>query len=183
MIIAYTLLFGLIGSFWRAWFGGSFFKISRIWQIVVLTIIVAAMYFTASRWPTNYTEYGYMLWSYLWFMRFWNHTHGDYFFVNDTSKDEGRSKWVDWCLRQIYGVDGYYNFKGNVTGLFLGYTVPATLATVLVQPHWYFILGGFVIAFVYGLMGKLFPNKPYTKYAEYIGGALCFMLYYITMVP
>lgn len=182
-MLLYTLCFGFIGAFWRAWFGGSFFKISRIWQIVVLTFIVAAMYYTVDRIPIETTDICYALWSYGWFMRFWNHTHGDYFFVNDTSKDEGRSKWVDWCLQKIYGKDNYYNFKGNVTGLLIGYSVPAILATIVVQPHWYFMLGGVVIAFIYGLMGKLFPTKPYTKYAEYLCGFFCFILYYLTMIP
>lgn len=100
---------------------------------------------------------------------------GDYFKVNDTSKDEARSKWVDWFLQKIFGKDGYYHFWGNVTGLFLGYTAPAIGCAYFIG-NWWFSIAGFLVALTYGSMGKIFPNKCYTKYAEYMSGFLVFAL-------
>lgn len=165
------LLFSVIfGAFWRRWLGTTT-KISRIWKILVLYAFVFSVYlfFNCFEW-FNY------IWVSCWFMAFWNMSHGDYFAVNDTSPDEARLKWVDWCLRLIYGKGNYYNFKGNVTGLFIRYTVPAILCAIF-MPTWWFCLGGLIVAFVYGACGKLFPDKSYTEYAEYIAGGSCFGLF------
>lgn len=48
-----VLLFGIMGAFWRAWFGGSFgntkYKwfnnLSRIWKIFVLLIIYIIIFY------------------------------------------------------------------------------------------------------------------------------------------
>lgn len=174
-----TAVFAAVGFFWRPWLGGSFGDISRIWKLIILAGITILMYYTAGHFPVTGKEWAFFAWVYLWFMRFWNHTIGDYFYVNDTRQDEGRSKWVDTCLRLIYGPGGYYNFKGNITGLFLGYTVPAVLAAVA-MPNFNFVAGGAVVALTYGLTGRLLscPEYKRVKIAEYISGALCFALFY-----
>ena len=71
----------------------------------------------------------------------WARSHGDYFYVYDTGKDEGRIKWIDWLLKVIYGEGNYYNFKGNVTGLFIRYTSTACLVA-LCLPCPYFVFAG-----------------------------------------
>ena len=172
-----------VGGFWRAWFGGSFWNISRIWQILVLFVVCYAAYVQTDflsfcKW--GMPEYCCAVWSWGWFMRFWNHSHGDYFVVLDTGKDEGRSKWVDACLRVLYGKEGYYNFKGNVTGLLIGYTVPAILSSI-VMPSPLFCFAGAVVALIYGVCGLLFADKRYTKIAECVSGAVCFYLYYLSL--
>jgi hypothetical protein len=109
------------------------------------------------------------------FMRFWNHSHGDYFKVNDESKDEGRVKWLDWLLSKIYGKDNYYNFKGNLTGLIIGYSVYSIPVGIILHSILFCFAGAF-LGFFYGLMGKVFPDKYYTKYGEYLSGLIVFLL-------
>lgn len=105
----------------------------------------------------------------------WAVGHGDYFYVYDTEADEARIKWIDWVLRKIYGENGYYNFKGNVTGMFLRYTSTAILVSVCLPNAW-FILAGALTALVYALLGKSDKAIPYS---EYLAGAVNFVLLYL----
>lgn len=169
------LIFGIIGLFWRAWFGGSFKDISRIYKILVLLIIFISMYLSKGYY-LFYKDYNFYL-AFTFFMLFWNHSHGDYFKVNDISKDEPRTWIVDKILQLIYGKDNYYNYWGNVTGLFIGYTFYSLLTSIFIK-NIIFSFTGLIVSLSYGMMGRLFPNKWYTKYAECLSGFLSFLLIY-----
>lgn len=105
----------------------------------------------------------------------WALSHGDYYQVLDTSKDKGRIKWIDWVLRRLYGEDGYYNFKGNVTGLFLRYTGSACVVALCLPNAW-FIVSGILTTLAYIVTGKM--ERP-TEKAEWLAGALNFGLLYL----
>lgn len=181
MILIFCVLFSIMGSFWRAWFGGSFdgnLDISRIWKILVLLLIFILMLLSKNSF-LFYKDYNFYL-SFLLFMRFWNHSHGDYFKVNDASKDEARVWFVDKILQLIYGKDNYYNFWGNVTGMFMGYSIYSILTCFFLN-NYLFSFAGLIVAFSYGICGKLFPDKCYTKYAEFLSGFLSFLLIYLCL--
>lgn len=178
----YLLLFTFIGLFYRRWLGGGFFHCSRIWKLLVLAVLTFLMYIAAGRleWKSWYSWFC-MAWAYGWFMRYNNHTHGDYFDVNSTRPDEERSYWVGKVLKFIFGKEGYYNFWGNVIGLMLGYFVPALLASIF-MPHHFFWFAGITAALTYGMCGKLFPKESFTAYAEYFNGAIMFALFYANLM-
>ena len=111
------------------------------------------------------------------FMYHWSRSHGDYFYVYDTGKDEGRIKWIDYVLRLLYGKDGYYNFKGNVTGLLLRYTSTACLVALCIPNAW-FCAAGVLTTLGYVVTGKL--PKPIV-WAELLSGALNFGLLYLCL--
>lgn len=108
----------------------------------------------------------------------WARAIGDYIFVYDTGKDEGRIKWIDYVLRLIYGKDGYYNFKGNVTGLLLRYTGTSCLVAACL-PDAYFIFAGLLTAGAYAITGKM--KRP-TDAAEFLAGLLNFALLYLCLI-
>lgn len=173
-----SILFFTVGAFWRAWFGGGIsatpiWDAPRIIKYVALVLTVAAMYYAA-----GYAAF-WLDWRF-WaaqvaFLIFWAKGHTDYYIANDTSPDKGKVKWIDWCLRKIYGEGGYYNFKGNVTGMFLRYTAPAVLVALAVPNVW-FLTAGFFVAGIYGGCGKLLPTAWYTKAAEFAAGGIVFLL-------
>ena len=175
--IAYVfILIGFIG--WRRWFGGGFGKfgdITRFWKYLVLTLIVLAMYYTKGLldW-TNWRIYAVIVS----FMIHWAIGHGDYFYVYDTGKDEGRIKWIDWLLKVIYGEGNYYNFKGNVTGLFCRYTGTACVVAFCI-PNVYFVFAGLLTAGVYALTGKM--KRPIVI-AEFLAGLVNFALLYLCLI-
>ena len=170
-----VFLFAVLGAWHRRWFGGGFKKWlpdSRFWKYLILALIVLAMYYTKSildweNWRMYATIFA--------FMYHWSRSHGDYFYVYDTSKDEGRIKWIDWVLKKLYGVDGYYNFKGNCTGLLLRYTSTACVVALCIPNAW-FICAGFLTTLAYVITGKM---KYPTNKAEYLSGALNFGLLYL----
>lgn len=178
--VGWLVLFSSMGFFYRPYLGGSFHQTKRFIQILLLLAIVFAMYYVSGNMPTDKTswikfalvEYG--------FMRFWNHSHHAYFQVNVTVLDK-RTKWVDWFLRVIYGEGKYFNWLGNVTGMFFSY-LPYAIICSCFMPHWYFSLGSVVVATCYGLSGKLFPMSWYTKIAEFASGLFCFGLFYLALM-
>lgn len=169
--------FALIGACWRRWYGSGFGKlgdITRFWKYLVLALIVLSMYFVK----------GLLDWHdwriYAVFASFayhWARSHGDYFFVYSTEPDEGRIKWIDWVLRTIYGEGNYYNFKGNVTGLFLRYTATACLVSIAI-PNAYFAFAGVLTTLSYVVTGRM---KYSTNWAEWLAGALNFGLLYVCL--
>lgn len=170
--VYFAILFAVLGAFFRRWYGGGFGKlgdITRFWKYLVLTAIVLFMYYVKGLldWH-NWRMYAVIFA----FMYHWSRSHGDYFYVWNTSKDEGRIPWIDWTLRKIYGVDGYYNFKGNVTGLFLRYTSTACLVAICIPNAW-FILAGILTTLAYIITSKL--ERPAAK-AEWLSGAFNFSL-------
>lgn len=166
----------ILGAFWRAWFGGSW-DCSRFWKYLALFCFEMAVLILCGHSYTDYNTYGIVVA----FAVFWAVGHGDYFIVNDTSPDEARIKWIDWCLRKIYGEGNYYNFKGNVIGMFLRYTVYAIPVAILMESV-LFVLAGTLVAIAYGACGKLFPDKWYTKISEFTAGALVFSLQYVCLL-
>lgn len=167
-------LFGLLGGLWRMWFGGSFGNCPRFIKYIVLVCLCLGMY--TLKGCFNHSDLSMWL-SCVAICLFWAKGHGDYFVVNDTGNDEARIKWIDWCLRQTFGVDGYYNFAGNCTGMLLRYTAYA-IPTAVFTSGW-FVLSGFIVASTYGICGKLMPNKFYTKYAEFFSGFFIGILLYL----
>ncbi len=175
MLTGALVSFILLGAFWRRWFGGGFGKfgdVTRGWKYLILAAIVLAMYYTniLLDW-TDWRMYAVIAS----FMYHWSRSHGDYFYVYDTGKDEGRIKWIDWVLRKIYGEGNYYNFKGNCTGLLLRYTSTACIIAVCIPNAW-FILAGPLTVLAYIITGKL--KKPIV-WAEFLSGALNFGLLYL----
>lgn len=167
------ILFAILGAFWRAWFGGSFWNVTRFWKYLVLVLIVCGMY--------EFHIVDYHVWlTQVSFMVFWAMGHGDYFIVNSTDPDEKRIKWIDKILEWIYGKDGYYNFKGNVTGMLIRYEFTAIIVACCIPNPW-FLLAGPCVAACYGLSGYLFPDRWYTKIAEFASGATVFSLLYLNL--
>ena len=177
MLIGVLVSFIVAGAFWRRWFGGGFGKlgdITRGWKYLLLAAIVLAMYYTKGLldW-TDWRMYAVIAS----FMYHWSRSHGDYFYVYDTGKDEGRIKWIDYVLRLLYGKDGYYNFKGNITGLLLRYTSTACIVAVCIPNAW-FVLAGPLTVLAYIITGKF--KKPIV-WAEFLSGALNFGLLYLCL--
>ncbi len=177
MLTGALVSFIIAGAFWRRWFGGGFGKfgdVTRGWKYLVLAVIVLAMYYTKGLldW-TDWRMYAVIAS----FMYHWSRSHGDYFYIYDTGKDEGRIKWIDWVLRKIYGEGNYYNFKGNITGLLLRYTSTACIVAVCIPNAW-FILAGPLTVLAYIITGKL--KKPIV-WAEFLSGALNFGLLYLCL--
>jgi len=137
----FTLLFGFVMAVMRRWLGGGFFKCYRIYKNIVYVSILVLMYVCAKQFPSNLKETLCFLWTIGWMIRFYNHTHGDYFWLDSTEPDEERSWWVGKVLKLIYGKGKYYNFAGNFLGLMLGYLVPAILASITMPTHWFWLAG------------------------------------------
>lgn len=171
--------FVLLGAMWRRWFGGGFKKYlpdSRFWKYAVLILICFTMYYLADPYFTFWRDWRTYA-AVATFAYHWARSHGDYFVVYDTRPDEGRIKWIDWVLRTIYGEGNYYNFKGNVTGLFLRYTGTACLVALCIPNAW-FVCAGLLTTLSYVITGKM--ARP-TEKAEWIAGALNFGLLYICL--
>lgn len=177
MLTGALVSFIVAGAFWRRWFGGGFEKWlpdSRFWKYLVLTVVVFAMHWSLGILDWNSVRMYVVAGS---FAYHWCRSHGDYFYVYDTGKDEGRIKWIDYVLRLLYGKDGYYNFKGNITGLLLRYTSTACIVAVCIPNAW-FILAGPLTVLAYIITGKL--KKPIV-WAEFLSGALNFGLLYLCL--
>lgn len=171
-----SLIFAVIGSLgWRRWFGGGFGKlgdITRLFKYIALALIVFSMYHLKGllNWQ-DWRMYAVLIS----FAIHWAVGHGDYFYLLDTGKDEGRIKWIDRALRKIYGENGYYNFKGNCTGMFLRYTSTAILVSVCIGNAW-FIPAGLLTVLAYIATCKL-PHP--IVWAELLSGAVNFGLLYL----
>ena len=170
-----ALFFGAVGALWRRWFGGGFGRaglITRFWKYLVLAGVVIGMYFAKSAldW-LNWRMYSVIAS----FAYHWARTHHDSYNVWSKEPDEGRIRWIDWVLRILYGENGYYNFKGNVTGLFLRYTATACVVCVAIL-NAYFAFAGLITTLSYVVTGKL---KYSTNWAEWIAGAMNFGLLYV----
>lgn len=169
--------FALIGACWRRWYGGGFGKaglITRFWKYLVLIVICAIMFrikYPYSTFWANWRTYAVVAAV----AYHWARTHHDYYIVCSTAPDEGRIKWIDWILRILYGENGYFNFKGNVTGLFLRYTATACVVCVAI-PDWRFVFAGLCTTLSYVVTGRM---KYSTNWAEWIAGALNFGLLYL----
>ena len=174
------IVFAIIGAFWRRWYGGGFGKlgdITRFWKYLLMIGIVLSMYFVKGLLDWSDWRMYAVIAS---FAYHWARSHGDYFYVWSTGVDEGRIKWIDTVLRWIYGKDGYYNFKGNCTGLFLRYTSTACLVSICLPNAW-FVLAGPLTVLAYVSTGKVGTGKKPVQTAEWLAGALNFGLLYLCL--
>ena len=172
------VIFSILGAFWRRWFGGGFGKaglITRFWKYLVLAGVVVGMYFVKGLLDWHDWRMYAVIAA---FAYHWSRSHGDYFFVYSTAPDEGRIKWIDWGLRKLYGEGNYYNFKGNVTGLFCRYTGTACIVAFCI-PNVYFVFAGLLTAGVYALTGKM---KNPIVIAEFLSGLVNFALLYLCLI-
>ena len=175
MLILYGLCVALLFGIWRAWFGGSFGHFPRFIKYIVLFSLCTLSYWLRDK--LNLQDYRFYL-SQLSFMMFWARSHGAWFCVNDTGNSgEGRIKWIDKFLFIVFGESESRTFAGNCFGMLMRYTVWAIITAFFMTSAW-FCLTGMIVAFVYGCCGKLFPNKSYTKIAEYISGFLVGLMYF-----
>lgn len=178
----WALLFTILGALFRRALGTSVYikgkKISRIYKLIALAILCVLMYTARGDFPTNTTTWICMIWSIGWMIRYNNHTHGDYYILDDTTPDEERSFWVGKVLKLIFGKGKYYNFAGNFIGLTLGYLVPALMASILMPHHWFWV-AGFTTPIGYTLCELALGRNGRTRYAEYVNGAMMFLLFFL----
>ncbi len=181
----WALFFFILGGFFRRILGKTVkikgVKIHRFYKLVALVLVLFLMYFIQGVFPMGWKEWLCMAWSIGWMIRYNSHSHGDYWILEETKPDEGRTWWIDKTLQLLFGKGKYYNFNGNFVGLTLGYLVPAIIASITMPHHWFWI-AGFTTP-----MGYLFCEetlkftKRETEYAECLNGALMFLLFFINL--
>lgn len=167
---------GTLMSLWRRWFGGGFGKygeITRIYKYIALLLVVLLAHLFIWEFDIKQILYEFVL-----LAIYWAGGHGAWFIVNDKSTNgEGRNKLIDWMLFETFGENESRTFAGNCSGMLIRYTLYAI--PVAIMTDGWFMCAGFAVAISYGLCGKLFPNKPYTQYAEFSSGFFIGMLYYL----
>jgi len=176
-----TLLFGTLMAFMRRWLGGGFVKCHRIYKNIVYVGLLILMYVCAGAFPNTWTKALCALWTIGWCIRYFNHTHGDYYILDDTRPDEERSFWVGKVLKLIFGKGKYYNFAGNFVGLTLGYLVPALLASITMPHHWFWV-AGFTAPVGYTLCELAIGKNGDTEYAEYFNGFFMGSLFFLNLI-
>jgi len=177
----WTLLFGFIMAIIRRWLGGGFYDCHRIYKNIVYVATLIAMYICAGSFPKTWIQAACFLWTIGWCVRFFNHTHGDYFILDDTKPDEGRSWWIDKVLQLLFGKGNYYNFAGNFVGLMLGYLVPAIFASIT-MPHHFFWLAGITTPLSYLICEFTLKFTGHTtRYAEYGSGFFMGIIFFINL--
>lgn len=181
----WALLFLIIGAIFRRLLGKHFnignHKVRRFEKLVFLVLMCMLMYLVGGSFPHGLKEWLYMTWAIGWAVRYFSHTHGDYFILEDTHPDEERSWWVGEVLKLIFGKGGYYNFAGNFVGLTLGYLVPAILASIT-MPHHFFWIAGFTAPIGYTICEISLGKNGKVKYAEYLNGAMMFLIFFLNVV-
>jgi len=181
----FSLLFFIIGGFFRRILGKQLIikgiKISRFYKLVVLVLLCLSMYYIKGIFPKTLMTWLCMLWAIGWYVRYWDHTHGDYWILDSESPDEGRSWWVDKVLQLFFGKGKYYNFNGNFVGLTLGYLAPALLGSFSMSSHWFW-LAGFTTPLGYLFCESCLKfTKRETEYAEILNGSVSFLLFFLTI--
>ena len=176
-----SLLFGVLMALQRRWLGGGLWNCHRIYKNISYVFLLILMYICAGSFPNTWVKTLCFLWTIGWMIRFYNHTHGDYFILDDTKPDEERSPWVGKLLKLIFGKGKYYNFAGNFLGLTFGYLVPAILASVTMSYHWFWLAG--IITPVCYLVCEFtlkFTGRS-TNFAEYASGFTTGVLFYLCL--
>lgn len=184
--MAYWALFFLLsGAIFRRILGTSVyigkFKVSRIYKLIALVLFCMLMYWAGGSFPTDWKGWLCMVWAIGWMVRYNNHTHGDYWILDDTTPDQERSWWVGKVLKAIFGKGKYYNFAGNFIGLTLGYLIPAIFASITMPHHWFWI-AGFTAPIGYTLCELALGKERNTEYAEYFNGACMFLLFFLNVI-
>lgn len=181
----WSLLFFIMGGFFRRILGRTFkikgVKIPRFWKLVVLALVCMAMYLIKGAFPKDVKSWIFMAWAIGWFIRYNSHTHGDYYYLEDTKPDEARSWWVDKVLQLLFGKGKYYNFNGNFVGLTLGYLVPAIMSSLTMGSHWFW-MAGFTTPLGYLFCEETLKfTKHETSYAECLNGSVMFILFFLNI--
>lgn len=176
-----VLLYGILMAFERRWLGGGLWKVSRIWKNIVYVAILLVMYATSGNVPKTWLELAAMVWVVGCMIRFWNHTHGDYFDLTSEKPDEERSWWVGKVLKLIFGEGKYYNFIGNLIGLTLGYLVPAILASIFMPHHWFWV-AGLTTPLSYVACQIWLGNLAKNEYAEWASGFFVGIIFYLNLI-
>lgn len=181
----WTLLFFILGGFFRRILGRTFkikgVKIPRFWKLVVLVLICICMYAVKGVLQKDLKSCLCMAWAIGWFIRYNSHTHGDYYYLEDTKPDEARSLLVDKVLQLLFGKGKYYNFNGNFVGLTLGYLLPAVMSSLTMGSHWFW-LAGFTTPIGYLFCEETLKfTKHETSYAECLNGAVMFLLFFLNV--
>ena len=181
----WALFFFVAGALFRRFLGREVYvkghKISRFYKLVILVLACMLMYWAGGSFPKNSMEWLCMAWAIGWMIRYNSHTHGDYYVLDETKPDEERSWWVGKVLKLIFGKGKYYNFAGNFVGLTLGYLVPAVLASIT-MPHHYFWIAGFTAPVGYTLCELALGRNGNTEKAEYVNGAMMFLLFFFNVM-
>lgn len=181
----WALLFFFVGALFRRFLGRQVFikgkKVPRIVKNIILILLCLLMYFVAGKFPKDLKSYLFMAWAIGWFFRYNNHTHGDYWILDDTRPDEERSLWVGKVLKLIFGKGKYYKFEGNFMGLMLGYLAPSIFASITMPYHWFW-LAGITAPVCYTICEMIlnFTGRK-TEMAEYAHGALMFLLFFVNI--
>ena len=177
----WTMIFGLLMAIQRRWLGGGIYKCHRIYKNISYVTLMILMYVCAGAFPKTWKEALFFLWTIGWCIRFFNHTHGDYFILDETKPDEERSPWVGKVLKLIFGKGKYYNFAGNFVGLTLGYLVPAILASLTMPSHWFWA-AGFAVPASYAIceFTLKFTGRS-TNFAEYLGGFCMGVIFFLNL--
>lgn len=186
MIAYWGMFFFFCGALFRRFIGRNVYikgwKFPRTLKLVIFTLCCLLMYFVGGSFPETVKELLCMVWAIGWFIRYTDHTHGDYFIIDDTKPDEERSWWVGKILKLVFGKGNYYKFEGNFLGLMLGYLVPAILAS-LTMPHHWFWLAGITAPVCYTVCELIlkFTGKR-VELTEYAHGSLMFILFFLNVV-
>ena len=182
----WALLFTIIGGIFRRWLGGGYIqkigKIHRIWKLVVLVIFLVLMYLVCGKFPsfTDWKGWLCMVWAIGWVVRFNNHSHSGMYVLYDDAKFRPKYGWIRWVLNKLFGHRNYYHFSGKFIGLVLGYLVPALLASLTMDYHWFW-LAGMVTPIGYALAEGALKKYSCTEYAEYFNGATTFLLFFLNI--
>jgi len=181
----WTLFYTICGALFRRMLGTTVYigkwKLHRIFKLILLVLFCLSMYWVGGSFPTEWKGWLCMIWAIGWMVRYNNHTHGDYWILDDTTPDQERSWWVGKVLKKIFGKGKYYNFAGNFIGLTLGYLVPAFLASLTMPHHWFWI-AGFTAPFAYTFCELSLGKERNTEYAEFLNGAIMFSLFFLNTI-
>lgn len=164
------LLFGFWMMLWRSCFGCDGWDIPILKYRFVQHVIGFVATYLFVRYM-NYSVLQACLFGVVLQGLMWSRSHGDYFSIFSTAPDEGRIKWIDWVLKKIYGVGGYYNFKGNFTGMLLRYTAPAILLSIIVLNPILWMCG-LIVPIIYTVCWWLYDKGVYKIPAYHVAEAI-----------
>lgn len=181
----WSLLFFIVGGVFRRILGKTFkikgIKIGRAYKLIVLALLCVLMYAIKGVFPKTLVEWFCMAWAIGWLIRYNSHTHGDYYILDETKPDEERSPWVGKVLKFLFGKGKYYDFAGNFVGLTLGYLVPAALASITMNHHWFW-LAGFTSPLGYAICEFTLKFTGHrTAFAECLNGAVMLLLFFLNV--
>jgi len=164
------IIYSLFEGVWRSCFGNDgwdlpILKYRFVQHIIGFAVTLCFLLYMGYHWVQT-CLFGVVLQGLM-----WSRSHGDYFSIFSTAPDEGRIKWIDWVLKKIYGKGGYYNFKGNFTGMLLRYTAPAILLSIIILDPYLWLCGP-VVPVVYTVCWWLYDRGVYKIPAYHVAEAI-----------